>query len=203
MSKRSPKDRFKVTADIRNIVVDSSESAIQVKFVNATNDRQFRPPVTRLAMKKGKLNISRKNLRQKISESDNFEIAKAEVTKARLTKNGSSIELVVMEDDESIAYISIGRGTISIGRSRNDKEKYKWDQLHRILSYGHKVATELRARKHDTIKLLVLNENNCVVVDEDSADEEFDLPDKNKKHKSSRRLILNKKNKVISMSKLD
>lgn len=201
MSKRSPKDRFRVTADIRNIVVDSSESAIQVKFLNANNDKQFRPPVTKLVMKKGNLLISRKNARRKISESDNFKIAKAEVAKARLTKNGSSIELAVVDGDESIAYISIGRGTISIGRSKNVKEKYKWDQLHRILSYGHKVAKELRARKYDIIKLLVLNESNCVVLDEDTADEEFDLPDKKKKHKSTRRLILNKKNKVISMSK--
>jgi hypothetical protein len=160
MSKRSPKDRFKVTADIRNIVVDSSESAIQVKFLNATNDKQFRPPIIKLVMKKGRLNISRKNLRQKVSESDNFEVAKAEVTKARLTKNGSSIELAVVDGDESIAYISIGRGTISIGRSKNVKQNYKWDQLHRILSYGHKVATELTARKHDTIKLLVLNDTH-------------------------------------------
>jgi hypothetical protein len=32
--RKNRQDRFKVSADIRNIVVDSSESAIKVKLIN-------------------------------------------------------------------------------------------------------------------------------------------------------------------------
>jgi hypothetical protein len=201
--RKNPQDRFKVSADIRNIVVDSSESSIKVKFINSSNSTAWRPPVARLALKKGRLDVSRRNQKKKVSESDNFELAKAEVTKARLTKNGSAIELQVMDGDESIAYISIGRGTISIGRGKSGLVKYKWDMLHRILGYGHKVAKELKAQKSDTIKLLILNRANCVVSEAEVPDKEIDLPDKKRKFRPNRLLLLNPKNRVIQMGKLD
>ncbi len=201
--RKNPQDRFKVSADIRNIVVDSSESAIKVKLVNSSNGTAWRPPVTKLTLKKGRLDIARRNTKKKAPESDEFELAKAEVTKARLTKNGSAIELQVMDGDESIAYISIGRGTISIGRGKSALVKYKWDMLHRILGYGHKVAKELKAQKSDTIKLLILNRANCVVAESEVADKEIDLPDKKRKFRPNRLLLLNSKNRVIQMGKLD
>jgi len=188
--RKNPQDRFKVSADIRNIVVDSSESSIKVKFINSSNSTAC-------------LDVSRRNQKKKVSESDNFELAKAEVTKARLTKNGSAIELQVMDGDESIAYISIGRGTISIGRGKSGLVKYKWDMLHRILGYGHKVAKELKAQKSDTIKLLILNRTNCVVSEAEVPDKEIDLPDKKRKFRPNRLLLLNPKNRVIQMGKLD
>jgi len=201
--RKNPQDRFKVSADIRNIVVDSAESAIKVKFINSSNGTEWRPPVARLLLKKGRLDISRRNQKKKTAESDNFELAKAEVTKARLTKNGSAIDLQVMDGDDSIAYISIGRGTISIGRGKSGLVKYKWDMLHRILGYGHKVARELKGQKSGIIKLLILNTTNCVVSEAQVADKEIDLPNNKRKFRPNRLLLLNPKNRVIQMGKLD
>ncbi len=201
--RKNPQDRFKVSADIRNIVVDSAESAIKVKFINSSNGTEWRPPVARLLLKKGRLDISRRNQKKKTAESDNFELAKAEVTKARLTKNGSAIDLQVMDGDNSIAYISIGRGTISIGRGKSSLVKYKWDMLHRMLGYGHKVARELKGQKSGVIKLLILNAANCVVSQTATPDEEIDLPKKKRKFKPNKLLLLNQKNRVIQMGKLD
>jgi hypothetical protein len=201
--RKNRQDRFKVSADIRNIVVDSSESAIKVKLINSSNDTEWRPPVAKLTLKKGRLDIARRNAKKKAPESDQFELAKAEVTKALLTKNGSAIDLQVMDDDESIACISIGRGTISIGRSKSTLVKYKWDMLHRILGYGHKVAKELRGQKSGIIKLLILNTTNCVVSESQVADKEIDLPNNKRKFRPNRLLLLNPKNRVIQMGKLD
>ena len=201
--RKNPQDRFKVSADIRNIVVDSAESAIKVKFINSSNGTEWRPPVARLLLKKGRLDISRRNQKKKTAESDNFELAKAEVTKARLTKNGSAIDLQVMDGDNSIAYISIGRGTISIGRGKAGLVKYKWDMLHRMLGYGHKVARELKGQKSGIIKLLILNTTNCVVSEAQVADKEIDLPNNKRKFRPNRLLLLNPKNRVIQMGKLD
>jgi len=201
--RKNPQDRFKVSADIRNIVVDSAESAIKVRLINSRNPTTWRPPVTKLSLKKGRLDVSRRNTKKKAPESDEFDLAKPEVTKARLTKNGSAIELQVMDGDESIAYISIGRGTISIGRGRSGLVKYKWDMLHRMLGYGHKVAKELKGQKSGIIKLLILNPSNCVVEEAEVTDKEIELPNKKRKFRSSRRLLLNNKNRVIQMSKLD
>ena len=201
--RKNPQDRFKVSADIRNIVVDSAESAIKVKFINSSNGTEWRPPVARLLLKKGRLDISRRNQKKKTAESDNFEQAKAEVTKARLTKNGSAIDLQVMDGDNSIAYISIGRGTISIGRGKSGLVKYKWDMLHRMLGYGHKVARELKGQKSGIIKLLILNTTNCVVSEAQVADKEIDLPNNKRKFRPNRLLLLNPKNRVIQMGKLD
>jgi len=201
--RKNPQDRFKVSADIRNIVVDSSESAIKVKLINSSNDTEWRPPVAKLTLKKGRLDIARRNTKKKAPESDEFEMAKAEVTKARLTKNGSAIDLQVTDGDESIACISIGRGTISIGRSKSTLVKYKWDMLHRILGYGHKVAKELRGQKSGIIKLLILNTTNCVVSESQIADKEIDLPNNKRKFRPNRLLLLNPKNRVIQMGKLD
>ncbi len=83
--RKNPQDRFKVSADIRNIVVDSSESAIKVKLVNSSNSTEWRPPVTKLTLRKGRLDIARRNTKKKAPESDESELAKAEVTKARLS----------------------------------------------------------------------------------------------------------------------
>ena len=201
--RKNPQDRFKVSADIRNIVVDSAESAIKVKFINSSNGTEWRPPVARLLLKKGRLDISRRNQKKKTAESENFELAKAEVTKARLTKNGSAIDLQVMDGDNSIAYISIGRGTISIGRGKSGLVKYKWDMLHRMLGYGHKVARELKGQKSGIIKLLILNTTNCVVSEAQVADKEIDLPNNKRKFRPNRLLLLNPKNRVIQMGKLD
>ena len=201
--RKNPQGRFKVTADIRNIVVDSSESAIRVKLVNSGNETEWRPPVTKLTLKRGRLDIARRNTKKKSPESDEFEMARAEVEKVRLTKNGSAIELQVMDGDESIAYISIGRGTISIGRAKQGHTKYKWDMLHRMLGYGHKVARELKGQKSGIIKLLILNRANCVVSESEVADKEIDLPDKRRKFRTNRLLLLNAKNRVIQMGKLD
>jgi hypothetical protein len=201
--RKNRQDRFKVSADIRNIVVDSSESAIKVKLINSRNDTEWRPPVAKLTLKKGRLDIARRNAKKKAPESDQFELAKAEVTKALLTKNGSAIDLQVMDGDESIACISIGRGTISIGRSKSTLVKYKWDMLHRILGYGHKVAKELRGQKSGIIKLLILNTTNCVVSESQVADKEIDLPNNKRKFRPNRLLLLNPKNRVIQMGKLD
>ena len=201
--RKNPQDRFKVSADIRNIVVDSAESAIKVKLINSSNPTTWRPPVTKLSLKKGRLDISRRNTKKKAPESDDFDLAKAEVTKARLTKNGSAIDLQVMDGDESIAFISIGRGTISIGRGKSGLVKYKWDTLHRILGYGHKVAKELKGQKSGIIKLLILNTKNCVVSESQVADKEIDLPNNKRKFRPNRLLLLNPKNRVIQMGKLD
>jgi hypothetical protein len=201
--RKNRQDRFRVSADIRNIVVDSSESAIKVKLINSSNDTEWRPPVAKLTLKKGRLDIARRNAKKKAPESDQFELAKAEVTKALLTKNGSAIDLQVMDGDESIACISIGRGTISIGRSKSTLVKYKWDMLHRILGYGHKVAKELRGQKSGIIKLLILNTTNCVVSEAKVADKEIDLPNNKRKFRPNRLLLLNPKNRVIQMGKLD
>lgn len=201
--RKNPQDRFKVSADIRNIVVDSAESAIKVKLINSSNPTEWRPPVTKLSLKKGRLDISRRNTKKKTPESDEFDLAKAEVTKARLTKNGSAIDLQVMDGEESIAYISIGRGTISIGRGKSGLVKYKWDMLHRMLGYGHKVAKELKGQKSGIIKLLILNPKNCVVSETHVADEDIDLPNNKRKFRSNRLLLLNPKNRVIQMGKLD
>ena len=156
-----------------------------------------------MLLKKGRLDISRRNQKKKTAESDNFEQAKAEVTKARLTKNGSAIDLQVMDGDNSIAYISIGRGTISIGRGKSGLVKYKWDMLHRMLGYGHKVARELKGQKSGIIKLLILNTTNCVVSEAQVADKEIDLPNNKRKFRPNRLLLLNPKNRVIQMGKLD
>ena len=201
--RKNPQDRFKVSADIRNIVVDSAESAIKVKLINSSNLTTWRPPITKLSLKKGRLDISRRNTKKKAPESDDFDLAKAEVTKARLTKNGSAIDLQVMDGDESIACISIGRGTISIGRSKSTLVKYKWDMLHRILGYGHKVAKELKGQKSGIIKLLILNTKNCVVSEAQVADKDIDLPNNKRKFRPNRLLLLNPKNRVIQMGKLD
>ena len=201
--RKNRQDRFKVSADIRNIVVDSSESAIKVKLINSSNDTEWRPPVAKLTLKKGRLDIARRNAKKKAPESDQFELAKAEVTKALLTKNGSAIDLQVMDGDDSIACISIGRGTISIGRSKSTLVKYKWDMLHRILGYGQKVAKELRGQKSGIIKLLILNTTNCVVSESQVADKEIDLPNNKRKFRPNRLLLLNPKNRVIQMGKLD
>jgi len=201
--RKNPQDRFKVSADIRNIVVDSAESAIKVKLINSSNPTTWRPPITKLSLKKGRLDISRRNTKKKAPESDAFDLAKAEVTKARLTKNGSAIDLQVMDGDESIAYISIGRGTISIGRGKSGLVKYKWDMLHRMLGYGHKVAKELKGQKSGIIKLLILNTKNCVVSETQVADKDIDLPNNNRKFRPNRLLLLNPKNRVIQMGKLD
>jgi hypothetical protein len=201
--RKNRQDRFRVSADIRNIVVDSSESAIKVKLINSSNDTEWRPPVAKLTLKKGRLDIARRNAKKKAPESDQFELAKAEVTKALLTKNGSAIDLQVMDGDESIACISIGRGAISIGRSKSTLVKYKWDMLHRILGYGHKVAKELRGQKSGIIKLLILNTTNCVVSEAKVADKEIDLPNNKRKFRPNRLLLLNPKNRVIQMGKLD
>jgi hypothetical protein len=201
--RKNRQDRFRVSADIRNIIVDSSESAIKVKLINSSNDTEWRPPVAKLTLKKGRLDIARRNAKKKAPESDQFELAKAEVTKALLTKNGSAIDLQVMDGDESIACISIGRGTISIGRSKSTLVKYKWDMLHRILGYGHKVAKELRGQKSGIIKLLILNTTNCVVSEAKVADKEIDLPNNKRKFRPNRLLLLNPKNRVIQMGKLD
>ena len=201
--RKNRQDRFKVSADIRNIVVDSSESAIKVKLINSSNDTEWRPPVAKLTLKKGRLDIARRNTKKKAPESDQFELAKAEVTKALLTKNGSAIDLRVMDGDDSIACISIGRGTISIGRSKSTLVKYKWDMLHRILGYGQKVAKELRGQKSGIIKLLILNTTNCVVSEAQVADKEIDLPNNKRKFRPNRLLLLNPKNRVIQMGKLD
>jgi hypothetical protein len=75
--------------------------------------------------------------------------------------------------------------------------------LHRILGYGHKVAKELKAQKSDTIKLLILNRANCVVAESEVTDKEIDLPDKKRKFRPNRLLLLNSKNRVIQMGKLD
>ena len=201
--RKNRQDRFKVSADIRNIVVDSSESAIKVKLINSSNDTEWRPPVAKLTLKKGRLDIARRNAKKRAPESDQFELAKAEVTKALLTKNGSAIDLQVMDGDDSIACISIGRGTISIGLSKSTLVKYKWDTLHRILGYGHKVAKELRGQKSGIIKLLILNTTNCVVSESQVADKEIDLPNNKRKFRPNRLLLLNPKNRVIQMGKLD
>ena len=201
--RKNRQDRFKVSADIRNIVVDSSESAIKVKLINSSNDTEWRPPVAKLTLKKGRLDIARRNTKKKAPESDQFELAKAEVTKALLTKNGSAIDLQVMDGDDSIACISIGRGTISIGRSKSTLVKYKWDMLHRILGYGQKVAKELRWQTSGIIKLLILNTKNCVVSEAQVADKDIDLPNNKRKFRPNRLLLLNPKNRVIQMGKLD
>jgi hypothetical protein len=75
--------------------------------------------------------------------------------------------------------------------------------LHRILGYGHKVAKELRGQKSGIIKLLILNTTNCVVSESQIADKEIDLPNNKRKFRPNRLLLLNPKNRVIQMGKLD